>query len=129
MHTSRFEVGSGLGVYFLEVDAISQVPAQNRREEVSAATPFPALPLDVAWRISNRWALTARGAYLRANLSGFHGWYADIHEDLQYRCNPNFALGIGYSSIRTSLTRKGGSFPGAFAMSISGPEAFIRISF
>ena len=129
VHTSRFEIGSGLGVYFLQVDAIAQVPAQNQREEVSAATPFPALPLDMVWRISNRWALTARGAYLRANLSGFHGWYADIHEDLQYRLNPNFALGLGYSSIRTSLTRSGGTFPGAFAMSISGPEAFLRFSF
>jgi len=129
VHTSRFEVGTGLGVYFLQVDAISQVPAQNQREEVSAATPFPALPLDVVWRISNRWAVTARGAYLRANLSGFHGWYADIHEDLQYRWNPNFALGLGYSSTRTSLTRRGGTFPGAFAMSISGPEAFVRFSF
>jgi hypothetical protein len=129
VHTSRFEVGTGLGVYFLQVDAVSQVPAQNQREEVSAATPFPALPLDLVWRISNRWAVTARGAYLRANLSGFHGWYADIHEDLQYRWSANFALGLGYSSTRTSLTRRGGTFPGAFAMSISGPEAFVRFSF
>ncbi len=129
VHTSRWEIGTGIGVYFLEVDAISQVPTQNQRAEVTAATPFPALPLDVVWRISNRWAVTARGAYLRANLSGFHGWYADIHEDLQYRWNPNFALGLGYSSVRTSLTRSGGTFPGAFALSISGPEAFIRFSF
>ena len=129
VHTSRFELGTGLGIYFLQVDAVSQVPAQNQRTEVTAATPFPALPLDVVWRISNRWAVTARGAYLRANLSGFHGWYTDIHEDLQYRWNPNFALGLGYSSVRTSLTRSGGTFPGAFALSVSGPEAFIRFSF
>ena len=31
--------------------------------------------------------------------------------------------------IRTSLSRTSGSFPGAFAMSISGPEAFVRFSF
>lgn len=129
IHNSHFEVGTGLAVYFLQVDAIGQVPAQNQRDEVSAASPFPAVPLDLVWRISRRWAVTARGAYLKVNLNSFRGWYADIHEDLQYRWNPNFALGIGYSSIRTSLSRSGGSFPGAFAMSISGPEAFVRFSF
>jgi hypothetical protein len=126
---SRFEVGSGLAVYFLQVDAIGQVPAQFQRQEVTAATPFPALPLDLIWRLSSRWSVSARGAYLQAKLSRLHGWYADLHEDLQYRCNPYLALGLGYSSIRGSLTRRGGTFPGQFALSISGPEAFVRFSF
>jgi len=129
VRNDRFEVGTGVGIYFLQVDAIGQVPAQNQRQEVTAATPFPALPLDLTWRISSRWAATVRGAYLKATLSGFRGWYADSHEDIQYRWNPNFAVGLGYAAIRTSLTRRGGSFPGAFAMSISGPEAFVRFSF
>jgi hypothetical protein len=129
IRNSHFEVGTGIAAYFLQVDAVGAVPAQFQRQEVTAATPFPALPLDLTWRISSRWAATARGAYLKANVSGFRGWYADSHEDLQYRWNPNFALGLGYSSIRTSLIRSGGSFPGAFGMSISGPEAFVRFSF
>jgi len=129
IRNDRFEVGTGVGIYFLQVDAIGQVPAQNQRQEVTAATPFPALPLDLTWRISSRWAATVRGAYLKATLSGFRGWYADSHEDIQYRWNPNFAIGLGYASIRTSLNRSSGTFPGAFAMSISGPEAFVRFSF
>jgi len=129
VRNDRFEVGTGLGIYFLQVDAIGQVPAQNQRQEVTAATPFPALPLDLTWRISSRWAVTVRGAYLKATLSGFRGWYADSNEDIQYRWNPNFAIGLGYASIRTSLNRRSGTFPGAFAMSISGPEAFVRFSF
>jgi hypothetical protein len=129
IRNQHFELGTGLALYILQLDAIGQVPAQNQRQEVSAATPFPALPLDLTWALSRRWAATARAAYLRASLSGFRGWYADLHEDLQYRWNPNFELGLGYSAIRTSLTRKGGTFPGAYAMSISGPEAFVRFSF
>src|SRR5467141_515308 len=129
LRNDRFEVGTGLGIYFLQVDAVGQVPAQNQRQEVTAATPFPALPLDLTWVISQRWAVSVRGAYLKATLSGFRGWYADSHEDLQYRWNPNFAIGLGYASIRTSLTRRSGTFPGAFAMSISGPQAFVRFSF
>jgi hypothetical protein len=129
IHSSRFEVGTGLAVYFLQVDAIGSVPAKFQRQEVTAATPFPALPLDLTWCVSSRWAATARGAYLRANTNGFDGWYADLHEDVQYRWNPHFALGLGYSSVRTSLTRRRGSFPGTVDMSISGPEAFLRLSF
>jgi hypothetical protein len=129
LRNDRFEVGTGLGIYFLQVDAIGQVPARNQRQEVTAATPFPALPLDLTWVISQRWAASVRGAYLKATLGGFRGWYADSHEDLQYRWNPNFAIGLGYASIRSSLNRRSGTFPGAFAMSISGPEAFVRFSF
>ena len=129
LRNDRFEVATGLGIYFLQVDAIGQVPAQNQRQEVTAATPFPALPLDLTWVISQRWAAIVRSAYLKATLGGFRGWYADSHEDLQYRWNPNFAIGLGYASIRTSLNRRSGTFPGAFALSISGPEAFVRFSF
>jgi hypothetical protein len=129
IRNSRFEAGTGLAVYFLQEDAIGEVPAQFQRQEVSAATPFPALPLDLTWRISEHWAATAYGAYLKVNLSGFRGWYADIHEDVQYRWGRDFALGVGYSSIRTSLTHRSGSLPGFFGLSISGPEAFIRFSF
>ena len=129
VRNDRFEIGMGFGVYFLQVDAIGQVPAQNQRQEVTGASPFPAPSLDLTWRLSSRWAATVRGAYLKTALSGFRGWYADSHEDIQYRWNPNLAIGLGYASIRTSLTRHGGDFPGAFAMSISGPEAFVRFSF
>jgi hypothetical protein len=129
LHTPYLELGPGFGVYFVQADAIGEVPARNQRQEETAATPLPALALDFAWRLSGRWAVTARGAYLRATLNGFHGWYADLNEDLQYRWNPNFALGLGYASIRTSLLRRGGSFPGVFDMSTSGPQAFFRFSY
>ena len=129
IHNSRFEVGTGLALYFLQVDVVGQVPAQNQREERTSATPVPALPLDLTWCISSRWAATARAAYLKANLNGFRGWYADSELDFQYRWNPNFAVGFGYASIHTSLTRSGGESPGRFDMNINGPQAFIRFSF
>jgi hypothetical protein len=130
IRNDHFEVGTGLAAYFLDVDAIGYVPTTFQRQEETAATPIPALPLDLTWAISSRWAATARGAYLRAHLIGFDGWYADTHADLQYRWLNNFSLGVGYSSIRTSLVRRSTtSFSGAFYMSISGPEAFVRFSF
>ena len=129
IRNSRFEVGSGLGIYFLHLDVIGQVPAQNLRQEVTAATPFPALPLDLTWVVSSRWAATARAAFLKVNHHDLSGRYWDTHADVQYRWLNNFAVGAGYASIRTDLTRQGGSFPGVVNMTISGPEAFVRFSF
>jgi hypothetical protein len=129
IRNNRFEVGSGLAAYFLQLDVIGAVPAQNLRQEVTAATPFPALPLDLTWCISSRWAATARAAFLKINHHDLSGRYWDNHADIQYRWVPNFAVGAGYASIRTDLTRQGGSFPGVVNMTIRGPELFVRFSF
>jgi hypothetical protein len=127
--TDRLEIGSGLGVYFLQANAQGAVPAQNLSQSESAADPFPTLPLDFAWRISKRWAFTGRANYLKASLSQFNGWLADSHGDFQFRCNPNLSFGLGYTSTRTSYNRTTGSFKGALYLSFNGPEAFVRFSF
>ncbi len=129
IRTSRFEVGTGLAAYFLQLDVIGQVPAQNLRQEVTAASPFPALPLDLTWCISGRWAATARAAFLKVNHHNLSGRYWDNHADIQYRWVPNFVIGAGYASIRTDLARESGSFPGVVNMTISGPELFLRFSY
>jgi hypothetical protein len=125
----RFELGTGLAVYLLQAEAQAQVNATQQRQDVSGASAFPTVPLDFAFRISQRWAVTWRGQYFHAALHNFDGWLADVHEDVQYRWTPNFAIGIGYSSVRAQLALHTGNFPGAFSMSLEGPEAFFRVSF
>jgi hypothetical protein len=129
IRNDRFEVGSGLALYFLQLDVIGQVPAKNLRQEVTTGTPFPALPLDLTWCISSRWAATAQAAYLKVNTHDLGGWYLDTRADIQYRWVPNFAVGAGYASIRTDLTHRNGSFPGVVNMTIKGPQVFVRFSF
>ncbi len=133
-HNDRFELGTGIGIHLLQAEAqantiprrVTDIP---QRQDVSGAGAFPTIPLDFAFRISQRWSLTWRGQYFHAAVSNFDGWLADIHEDVQYRWKPNFALGVGYSSIRAKLALSGGNFPGQFHMSLEGPEAFFRVSF
>jgi len=125
----RFELGTGLGVYFLQAEVQAQVNATQQRQDVSGAGAFPTIPLDFAFRISQRFAVTARAQYFHASLNNFDGWLADVHEDVQYRWTPNFAVGVGYSSIRAKLALHTGNFPGVFSMSLEGPEAFFRVSF
>ncbi|MDB6087382.1 MAG: hypothetical protein JWN85_166 [Gammaproteobacteria bacterium] len=124
--SDRLEIGTGLGVHLLQAEARAE-EAAAQRQDVSGAGAFPTIPLDFAWRISSRWAVTARAQYFHAALHNFDGWLADVHEDVQYRWKPNFAVGIGYSSIRAKLDLNTGNFPGGFTLSLEGPEAFFRI--
>ena len=128
-HNDRFELGTGLAVDLLQAEAQAQVNATQQRQDVSGAGAFPTIPLDFALRISRRWSVTAHGQYFHAALSNFDGWLADIHGDVQYRWKPNFALGVGYSTFRAKLALDTGNFPGGFQLSLTGPEAFFRVSF
>ena len=128
-HNDRFELGTGLAVHLLQAEAQAQVNATQQRQDVSGAGAFPTIPLDFALRISHRWSVTAHAQYFHAALSNFDGWLADIHGDVQYRWKPNFAVGVGYSTFRAKLALDTGNFPGGFQLSLTGPEAFFRVSF
>jgi hypothetical protein len=127
--SDRFEVGTGLGVYFLQAEAMGAVPSTGQETDKSAAEPLPTLPLDLTWCISRRFAATARANYVRAAISGFNGSFTDLHGDLQYRWNPYFSLGLGFTSMHIALSGDSGSIPGVVSMSFKGPEAFIRFSY
>ncbi len=129
IHNDRVEFGTGLAASLLQASAQGRVNATQQRQEVSGAGAFPTIPVDFALRISQRWSITARAQYFHAALNNFDGWLADSHEDVQYRWKPNFAIGVGYASIRAKLALHTGNFPGAFSMSLEGPEAFFRVSF
>lgn len=125
----RFELGGGLGVYLMQGDARGQVPARRLSQEVSGVAAFPSLALDGTWRISSRFAFVARGQYLKATVDGNSGSIGDYHADFQYRWRPNFAVGVGFSSMKVLLDVDGGSFPGLVHFAANGPEAFFRVSF
>ena len=127
--SDTFEAGTGLGVYFMEAEAMGAVPATGQQTDKSAAEPIPTLPLDLTWCISRRFATTARANYLKATISGFSGSFLDLHADLQYRWNPYFSLGLGYTRMRLSLSGDSANIPGVVSMSFKGPEAFIRFSY
>jgi hypothetical protein len=130
VRTEHLEIGTGVAAYFLQVQAQGSVPALFQYQSVSAADPFPAIPLDLTWVLSQRFAFVARGAYMKITLNGFHGSLEDMHSDLQYRWSPHFAVGAGYSVVRLSVSgTTTDSFPGYFALNVSGPEAFVRFSF
>lgn len=127
--SERLEVATGLAGYAIETKAQAAVAATFQQQTVSASGGFPVLPLEVTWCPSRRWSFNARGAYFKANIHDFSGWLEDVHADAQYRLNPDFALGLGYSLLHASLERSSTTSPGRVDMNVPGPEAFIRFSF
>jgi hypothetical protein len=127
--SDRLEIGTGLGVYFLQGQVTGTVLAESESQSVSGADPIPTLPLDFTWCISSRFAFTAHANYVQARIDGASGSFTDVHSDLQYRWNPDFAIGAGWSEMRIALENQSGSTPGAVAMRFSGPQAFVRFSF
>lgn len=129
IRTERFELGAGLGIHLLQADARGTDVTLEQHAESSGVGAFPTPALDVTWAISQRFAWTARAQYLSANVHGIRGSLGDYHTDLQYRWAPNFELGVGYERIQAQLTVERNSSASGFALSIKGPEAFLRVSF
>ena len=129
VYSDRFELGAGLGVHLIDADARGSVPATLQNHETSAAIGVPTLALDAVWRISRRWAITARGQYLHVAINNFSGSLGDYHADFQYRWAAPFAIGAGYSIIRAAYDAPTQHNPASFALNIHGPELFARISF
>jgi hypothetical protein len=127
--SDALEIGTGLGVYFLQAQATVAVLAESESQSVSGADPIPTLPLDFTWCISSRFALTAHANYVEARIDDASGSLTAVHSELQYRWNPNFSIGAGWSEMRIALERIGGSTPGAVAMRFSGPQVLLRFSF
>jgi hypothetical protein len=125
----RFEAGFGLGLHVLEAHAEGSEPGTLNRESDSEAGIFPTVAVSGAFRISKRWAVTARGQTFSASADGFDGTLSDYHADVQYRWRKNFAVGIGYSQIEVDLNVLDADQPLFFNMSTSGPELFFRASF
>lgn len=134
LRRQRFELGAGLGLHLLQAEAEARVAQGAGRptavyEDFSGAGPFATLALDGSWRISRRFAFSARGQYMRLHVSSVSAALGDYHADLQFRVRPNFAVGLGYQSTQTRLEVKGSGDNGLVKLAVKGPELFLRASF
>jgi hypothetical protein len=127
--SERFEAGAGLGLHIIEARAEGSEPGTLNRQQDSEAGIFPTIAVNGAFRISKRWAVTARAQSFTANQDEFDGTLSDYHADVQYRWRKNFAVGLGYSQIKVDLNVIDSDQPLLFQMDTSGPEIFFRASF
>jgi hypothetical protein len=130
LRLERFELGAGVALHLFEADARARVRAEGIHEEKSGVAAFPTLALDGAWRITERFTLTARANYLSADVDDSSGSISDVHADVQFRWRPNFTVGLGYTALSTELdVVDDEDLSGLFAFDVDGPELFFRASF
>jgi hypothetical protein len=131
LHRSRVELGAGLGLHLLqaEADANATLATGPVAEKFTGAGPFVTPALDGTWRISRRFAFSARGQYLKLSVSSIKGSLADYHCDVQFRWRPNLAFGAGFESTKTQLEVRNSNPNGFMNLSTRGPELFVRASF
>jgi len=129
IQTGRFEIGAGASVYLVDGDARGVDSTRLASEERSVAGALPAPSLEGVWLISSRFTLTARASYLSASIGAASGTFGDIHTDVQYRWQPNFAVGAGYTYTRLYVEDDSGNSTGAIGVRLTGPELFLRASF
>jgi hypothetical protein len=125
----RFEGGLGLGISIIEAKAEGGEPGTLDKEEASEVGIFPTIAANLAFRISKRWSITARGQQFSASPDDFEGKMSEYHADLQYRWRKNFAIGLGYTAMETNVEVFDTDNPLMFNMETSGPELFFRVSF
>jgi hypothetical protein len=126
----RFEAGAGIGVHVIEAKAEVGEPGTLNRETFSDVAPFATVAINASYRISKRWAITARGqTYEYSPHDDLTGRLSDFHADIQYRWRKNFAVGLGYTKLRYELDAIPEDKPVSFDMSVTGPELFFRASF
>ena len=130
LKSERFEAGLGLGIHILEVKAEGLEPGTLNREGDSEVGAAPTVAANAAFRISKRWAITARGQTFKLERENeFSGQLSDFHADIQYRWRKNFAVGLGYTRLITDVDIVDADQPFMFDMDASGPELFFRASF
>ncbi len=130
LKSERFEAGLGLGIHILEVKAEGNEPGTLNREGDSEVGAAPTFAANAAFRISKRWAITARAQTFQLEREDeFSGELSDFHADVQSRWRKNFAVGLGYTRLVTDIDIIDADQPFRFDLDASGPELFFRASF
>jgi len=127
----RFELGTGLGMHLLEAEANAHATQSTGpvSEKFSGAGPFVTLAIDGTWRITRRFAFSARGQYFKLTVSSVKASLGDYHGDLQFRWRPNLSFGVGYQSTQAHLEIGNNNQNGFMKLATHGPELFARASF
>ncbi len=129
LKTDRFEMGTGIGMHFVQTEATAVVPARNVRESFDGAGPFVSLAADATWRFTRRFSVNARYQTFDLTVSDISARMTDAHADVQFRWKRNLALGIGYQLNDVEMDFPKEDPGGLMQMKVSGPELFLRASF
>lgn len=129
IRNDRFELGTGIGMHFIQAETSAAVAARGVRESFDGSGPFATLAVDSTWRITRRFSLNARAQTFEVTASSISAKLFDWHADVQFRFHRNVALGAGYQSNYVQLDIADRDPGGSMRFDVAGPELFLRASF
>jgi hypothetical protein len=129
LRNDRLELGAGLGLHVLQIDTVATVPARAMRESFDGSGPFPTVAFDGTWRLTRRFALTARVQGLDVKVNSISARLVDWNAGVQFRWFANLAVGLGYQSNYAHVDLPNENPGGSVRFDVSGPEVFLRASF
>ncbi|HEV7633721.1 MAG TPA: hypothetical protein VGO41_12125 [Steroidobacteraceae bacterium] len=129
IRAERFEFGVGLGLHLIQAEGMGSVPLRGLSQEFDAAGPFPTIAVDGTYRVTKRFSINAHAQYFGIGIDEVDGSLGIYHADVQFRAWSNLAFGLGYTKTTVSVDSTDPDFTGRLGLDVSGPEAFVRVSF
>jgi hypothetical protein len=129
LRTENYELAASLGFDAIEFSAAATVSSLLSTQREDKSGPAPLAGVQGTLRLSSRWYLGGRFAYLRAGLSDVKGGVTTFEFTTLYRLNPNITFGAGYRSFHIDLTSDQVGSSGMFDLKSAGPLLLVRVGF
>lgn len=129
IRAERFEFGVGAGIHLIQAEGMGAVPLRGLSQEFDVAGPFLTFAVDGTYRVTDRFSLNARAQYFGLGIDEVDGSLGMYHADVQFRAWKNLAFGLGYTKTTLSVESTDPDFTGRLGLDVTGPEAFVRVSF
>ncbi len=131
LHGEKFELSPVVGINDISVLTSVRVQTATRHlfDSESVAGPIPTPGLAATWAPFPRFYADASAKYLRIAIDHFVGSLELYEFDALYRLQPNIALGVGYTGIKTNIVSNQNRDSGQFTFDSRGPTVFFRVEF
>jgi hypothetical protein len=131
LHGEKFELSPVLGIN--DISVLTNVRVQTAIRHVfdseSVAGPIPTPGLAATWAPSPRFYFDASAKYLRIGIDHFVGSLELYEFDALYRLQPNIAVALGYTGVKTDIVSNQHTNSGQFTFDSRGPTLFLRVEF
>ena len=134
--TDEWELGAGLGVHLLDLEAqltgnamINGVPISNATEKEDLLAPLPNIGGYGAYAFSPKLIVMGRVDWFSASIGDYSGSLVSMAADIQYQLFENIGVGVGYQYLSVDISVDKTDWVGDADYSYHGPKLYMTINF
>ncbi len=132
----HYELGAGLGMHLLDLDASISGTAQINDDTFSDTVssndllaPLPNIGVYAAYAFNRHWLVSGRYDWFSINTGEYDGSLHSSALNLHYQALKNIGIGIGYQYFNIDITADKPDWNGSARFSYTGPKLFLTASF